>query len=300
MAKKSLLLSGLLITSLAVSAQTVSTFENLVLPGTDTSYLETLSTDGEYPFESGNAKFAGSIQYGGTYQTKFNYSNRQNDTTASWTNQWSVISASGKSSANYGIAYLESDYANFAISQPLGFNLINNAVGEPILGTYINNNTYGYLWMKDNYAAGDYLKLTATGYLSGIATDEAVEVNLANYAQDTTLIKDWTWLDLTPLGAVDSVSIQMSSNNTSTPYYFAFDNLTTSDGICPEIDTLIVKNIIGANADFEWSTLGNSFVSRYEFGVDEQNTPEPNSSTVLNPTSNKYFTANGLAGNKVY
>lgn len=300
MAKKSLLLSAILIATIGANAQTTSTFDNLTLPSADTSFLETQITDGDYSFESGNAKFIGSIQYGGTYQTKFNYSNRQNDTTNSYTNQWSAIAAAGVNSTNYGIAYLESDYTNFNISQILGFNLVNAAAENPILGTYINNSTWGYLWMKENFAAGEYLKLTATGYLNGTVTDETVETYLANYAQDTILIKDWTWLDLTPLGNVDSVTFQMASNNSSTPYYLAFDNLITSDGICPDIDTLILTSIIGNSANFEWTTLGGSFVSRYEFAVDEQNTPEPNSGTIVSPVFNPSFTEYSLSNNKVY
>jgi uncharacterized SAM-binding protein YcdF (DUF218 family) len=54
---------ALLACSLIVSAQTVSTFEDVSLPGTDTTFLDTQipSGDGTYTFESGNVTFYGNI-----------------------------------------------------------------------------------------------------------------------------------------------------------------------------------------------------------------------------------------------
>src|SRR5690349_392228 len=91
-----LALSMLTIGSVSTEAQTISTFDDVTLPGPDTSFLEVLpAVDGIYPFETGNTKFYGKIDYGGTYQAQYNYSNRTDTVNPGYDNQWAAIAGEG-------------------------------------------------------------------------------------------------------------------------------------------------------------------------------------------------------------
>jgi hypothetical protein len=280
-----------LLLALAISgtlqAQTIADFET-PLPSNDTSYLETFSTDGEYAFTSGNITCKGYIQYGGTYLNGFNYSNRQNDSVGNWLNQWSAITASGYNSNNYGIAYLEGDYNDFTQSQIFNINLEGNALGKHILGTYIVNTTYTSKWIEDNYEIGDYLNLNIKGYKNGVLSTDSVVFTLAHKdSTSLTLINDWQWLDLTSLGAVDSIALQMRTNNTLTPFYFAFDNFTTTDGICPSAVDVTINNITTQSATLNWKNIAGLYATHYEIAIDTFHTDEPGNTTNIVTVGNQ-------------
>ncbi len=286
--------------SLSIQAQTVSDFE-LSLPSSDTSYLETLSADGNYPFTSGNVTLTGSIQYGGTYRTWFNYSNRTDSTTEGWTNMWSAFPATGYNSSNYAIAYLETDYPNNPNqTYEHGAQLLGNARGHHITGAYFTTTTYTNLYIKEYYQQGDHLKLIVKGYNNNQPTGN-VEITMAEYtASGLEIINDWTWVELVDLGAVDSITFQMTSTDDYTPFYFAMDNFTTSDGVCPEVTAFTAAETSGNKARLTWQSSNTALVSRYEVAVDQSNTNEPASSTVIYPVALTEFDAVDLTPNTDY
>ncbi|OJU75204.1 MAG: hypothetical protein BGO09_07470 [Bacteroidetes bacterium 47-18] len=301
MTKKSILLSlAVAGWSLSLQAQTVSDFE-LSLPSSDTSYLETLSADGQYPFTSGNVTLTGNIQYGGTYRTWFNYSNRTDSTTESWTNMWSAFPAMGYNSSTYAIAYLEADYPNNPNrTHEHGAQLLGAARGHHIIGAYFTTTTYANLYIKEYYQQGDYLKLTVKGYNNNQPTN-TVEITLADYtASGLEILNNWTWVDLMDLGAVDSITFQMTSTDDYTPFYFAMDNFTTSDGVCPAVTAFAASETSGNKAMLTWQGSNTSMISRYEVAVDQSNTNEPASSTVTYPVALTEFEAVDLTPNTDY
>ncbi len=113
-----------------------------------------------------------------------------------------------------------------------------------VRGMYVTNATYPALSMKygdDNSkkfggADGndpDWFKLSVWGMLDGQETDTIAfyladyrfEDNANNYIVDT-----WTWLELSPLGKVDSLLFGLSSSDVgswgmNTPAYFCVDNI---------------------------------------------------------------------------
>ncbi len=293
--KITLAITAIALTGATLNAQTIATFDDLTLPSNDTSYLETFTTDGEYPFASGNISLIGKIDYGGSYQTWFNYSNRTDDSTNSWTNQWSAITASGvNNSDNYGIAYLE--WNDPESSLEMGIKLTNDAIGEYVLGTYVTNTTWAYLYMEDNYSNSDYLQLVFRGYDNNTFTDSVV----FDLAANGQWINTWEWVDLTILGKVDSITMQLYTADDMTPFYIAFDDFTTSDGICPTVTNLAVDNITETSATITWDNNGGSFTSRYEVVIDRTATLAPLDTTLLNPSIQPEYEATLLNKGTTY
>lgn len=284
-----------------IQAQTVADFET-ALPSADTSFLETFGTDGNYPFSSGNFQFEGAIAYSGTYLTGFNYSNRTDTVTGDWTNMWSAKTGTGYQSSNYLIAYLESNFANSNETMVYGVGIKDSSANQYLYGTYITNTMYAYTWIKENYSAGEKFELIIKGYNNGTFTNDSMIVTMASVTtQDTFLIKDWTWLDLSPLKAIDSFTVQMKSNNPMTPYYFAMDNLTSSDGVCPTIDQLAIENITNNEATITWEQLNTAYITNANIAIDSLDTNEPAANTqITNWTGASSYTFTNLEAGKEY
>jgi len=166
----------------------------------------------------------------------FAVSNVTDNVTPGWGNQYSAIPGGGAGgSSNYGVGYI-------------GFTENPSAtLGAPaqvIDGAFFTNSTYAYFSMlngdafskKFGGATGDdedWFLLTMEGFNGGASTG-TVEFYLADFRfADNGLdyiVDDWTWVDMTSLGAVDSVEFTLSSTDNgifgmNTPAYFAMDNL---------------------------------------------------------------------------
>src|ERR1700748_1172214 len=95
----------------ATHAQTIATFEDVVLPGADTTYLETkFPNNGVYTFQSGNALFYGNVSYG-AYWGDFNCTNGTDTVNPSYSSTAASIVGSGYNhSSNYGVAFVSTDF----------------------------------------------------------------------------------------------------------------------------------------------------------------------------------------------
>ena len=222
-----------------IFSQTVSTFENLTL-ATDTFWNGSDLSGG---FSCGNANFANDYDTTSHSWNGFVYSNKKDSTTAGYGNQYAGITASGYAgSSNYAIA---DEYGNAQVK------LTGSAIGKPVKGFYVTNSTYAYLSMKngDQFAKKfggvtgtdpDWFRLRVLGWKNGALKQQTVDFFLADFrSADSTqdyIVRDWTWLNLQPLGDVDSILFNLSSSDTSfgymnTPAYFAMDNFTTGDAL---------------------------------------------------------------------
>lgn len=218
-------------------AQTVSTFENLTLAA-DTFWDGSDLTGG---FSSGNAGFPNDYNPSWFSWSGFTYSNIQDSVTAGYGNQYAAAPSAGyNGSSNYAIA---NEYGNAKV------RLTGNAAGKLVHGCYITNTTYAYLSMRDGDMFAkrfggvsgydhDWFKLIVKGYLNGVEKTELVEFYLADYRDNNNandyIVHDWRWLNLQPLGNVDSIQFFLSSSDAgqfgmNTPAYFAIDNFTTAD-----------------------------------------------------------------------
>ena len=162
-------------------------------------------------------------------------SNKTDTLTPGFMNQYSVITGSGfENSTNFAVSFNQSV-----------IRLEHEAAGMPVAGMYITNNTYTYLSMQDGDAFAkkfggvtgddpDFFLLTIKKYLDGNLSTDSVDFYLADFrAEDNSqdyIVKDWTFVDLSSLGAVDSLVFSLSSSDVgqfgmNTPAYFCVDQI---------------------------------------------------------------------------
>ncbi len=230
---------SLLLTTTAFS-QTTADFENFTIE--QDTFLN--GADGSQGFQSGNIFIPNFYNDAWMSWTGWSISNTTDVTTPGYLNQYSAITGSGyDGSTNYAVSY------NFAGVQNI-LHLENMAQGEIAQGFHITNSTYAYLSMQegDGFAKKfggvtgddpDFFLLTIKKYLNGQLSTDSIDFYLADYRfSDNTmdyLIDEWTYIDLTSLGAADSLSFALTSSDTgangmNTPGYFCIDNFITTDG----------------------------------------------------------------------
>jgi hypothetical protein len=194
--------------------------------------------DGGGAFQSGNLRFLNN--YNAEYLTwdGFAVSTMTDATTPGWGNMFSAIPGSGEDDAAYAIAYDGADFGN-----PLP---TIEVVGPPAVfaSMSVTNTTYTYLSMLegDDFAKQfggvtgtdeDWYLLTVEGLDASGAVIGAVEQYLADLrfegaSEDDYLLSTWAPVDLTPLGAVAALRLDLSSSDMgewgmNTPGYVAVD-----------------------------------------------------------------------------
>lgn len=206
----------------SVKVITVIDFENVKL-NSDSIWN---GSDGSGSFTTKVATLNNS--YNSTYfsWSGFACSAKKDTKTAGWGNQYSVSAGSGavgskQFALTYGTATLLCDsnsYGNFSIKSAM-----------------ITNSTYAYLEIKNGgygkiFAAGDWFKVTITGYLNGIKTN-TTDYYLADFRDGKSFISNsWNKVDLASLGKVDKVTFTLSSTDNNdygmkTPAYCCIDNI---------------------------------------------------------------------------
>jgi hypothetical protein len=224
MKKNVLLIIGLIGMSINSNAQ-VANFDALTFDSTGVWNGSDLSG----VFEEEGFQFYNSFNPEWSSWSGFSISSQVDDTTAGWSNQYSVYN---------GEAYSGS---NFALGTSGASILFESKVLD---GFYITNSTYAALSMLqgDSFAKkfggasgndSDWFKLSVIGKLDTVVTD-TLEFYLADYrfednSQDY-IVSDWTWLDLNALGEVSELSFEFSSTDNgqwgmNTPAYFCMDDL---------------------------------------------------------------------------
>ncbi len=177
------------------------------------------------------------------------YSNTTDTTTAGAANQYSAFTGGGLASANYGVAFI-----GYAAPPAIEF-----ATPSLVSSASFTNTTYAALSMLDGDsfakkfggASGndpDYFKLTIVGRDAASAVTGTVEVYLADYRfannADDYLLRTWTAVDLSALGAVSRLEFGLASSDNgafgmNTPAYFAMDDLTVTAVPEPELALLL-------------------------------------------------------------
>ena len=238
--------------SFSAKAQTISDFENLTLPKADT-FWNGQSTPNGATFTSGNVVFNNYYNqaFGGYWESGFAYTNKRDSANGTYTNLYGSKAFTGFGGSTNYVTVTESK------KLPI-IKLTGSAAGKIVSGFYCSNSSYAYnTILKGNFGARkfgdttgthsgmpqgsqpDWFKITINKWLGGIKSTDSIDFYLADYrfsnnAQDY-IIKDWTWVDLTSLGNVDSLSFHLSSTDNSvmfgmnTPAFFCMDNFTTKD-----------------------------------------------------------------------
>ena len=193
------------------------------------------------------------------------YSNRTDTGTTGIGGQYTAAAdpAGGQSgSFNYGVAFF-----GWAGRVPT----VSFAGPRAVNSAYFTNNAYAHDSMlngdsftkKFGYeddqgdpvpdgSYPDWFLLTITGKLGGALT-ETVEFYLADYRSDEdSIVDDWTWVDLSSLGTVDTLEFGLTSSDTgnfgmNVPAYFAMDSMD----VVPEPSTIALI-VSGASALLLW------------------------------------------------
>ena len=219
-----------------VSAQTPSDFDNIVTQ-VDTFLNGSEGVDG---YGDGDAFFPT------TFDTDWFY----------WSSGWAISSMTDTLTA--GFANLYSARPGSGLLGSLGYavgqqnaqiKMSADAAELPVKGVFITNSTYAYLSMLlgDDFAKKfggetgddpDYFLLTIRGYANGEVTADSVNFYLADFrfsdnSQDY-IVDSWQYVDLNSLGAVDSLSFELSSSDVgdfgiNTPLFFCIDQFNSSD-----------------------------------------------------------------------
>jgi len=178
------------------------------------------------------------------------YSNKTDNNTPGWSNQYSAITGSG---INPG----ENETGTYALAYSPQSLKFANPSAHQIKGLFVTNTAYAGLSMKygDDFSKKfggtdgtdpDWFMLKVLGMKDGVAID-SVEFFLADYRfEDNTkdyVVETWQWLELSELGKVDSLAFQLSSTDNgdwgmNTPAYFAIDNVYIVPDMAPEVVSL--------------------------------------------------------------
>ncbi len=187
-------------------------------------------------FQSGSATLTNDF----TWTPSFSFwggwavSSKTDTTTPGFSNQYSAYAGGGHQSSNYGVAF--------------GNAPVEFASSSVVQGAYFTNTTYTGLSMKegDFFAKKfggvsgndpDWFKLTIFGKDTQENTTGSVDFYLADYRFDNNqqdyIVNQWEWVDLSSLGAVNSIEFSLSSSDVgnfgmNTPGYFALDTLQVS------------------------------------------------------------------------
>ncbi len=244
--------SALLVLSLPVaSAQAahIVDFEDQGLPAS--SYYDGADLAGQ--FTSVGVDFENTHIPAWNYWYGFGASTMTDTTTPGYGNQYSAITGAGVGgSATYGLFFDDSAADPRAV-------LGNTSVLE---GMYVTNTTYAYRSMLDGDPFSkqfggpsgddaDFFLLTIRGYDQfGVEVANTVDFYLADFRDANNaldyIIDQWTWVDLSALGAVASLGFELSSSDVdptygymNTPGYFAIDDLQ----LVPEPGTALLVGI---------------------------------------------------------
>ncbi len=184
----------------------------------------------------GEAEFFNSFttSYGGYWNKGFAFSNITDSTTSGSGNIYSAKPAMGVlNSSNYAV-----------VQDGSRVLLTGAAANEIVTGFYVTNSTFAYNSMRDGDtfakqfggATGndpDWFELTVRGFTNGVMNSDTVSFYLADFRNsDNTkdyILDTWQWVDLTSLGAVDSLTFTLNSSDAgkwgiNTPAFFAMDN----------------------------------------------------------------------------
>lgn len=209
-----------------VHAQNIADFENFNLP--IDSFLN--GSQGNEEFISGDIQLKNDYNPDWGSWSHWSISSKTDVVTPDYTNDLSVISGAGFESDTYAVAFGDTKiYAAGTDFTPEG--------------VYLNNSTYAYYTIKNGNqfskkfggAEGtdpDYFVVHFVGFDSGEAKD-TVDFYLADFrGEDDYIIDEWTWVDFTSMGTVDSIGVSFESTDVgdfgiNTPLYFCMDNFKT-------------------------------------------------------------------------
>lgn len=222
-------------------------FENPVLAAESAWYGQDQVTDGDTIYTSEYFSFETNYNAGWGSYAGWAVSNVTDNTTPGWSNQYSAITGTGEAGSDqYGVCYVSSWEGSRVF--------LDFTIPWTIDGFFVTNTTYAYFAMLngDDFTKPFGADTNAQGMIDGtngedwflltiyaldedsLQTGDSVNFYLADYRfpldADDYIIDEWTYVDLTPLGAVKGLEFLLTSTDTTggfgmnNPAYFAADN----------------------------------------------------------------------------
>lgn len=249
------------------SQQQVATFENLSLDAESyyngaTDHSGTLDATERFEYQDGLALFR--VYFTQTefyeYWSGTAYSNQTDLTTADWTNfsAYANVPTGGgvEGSENYAFGYI-SGADTISFQCPV-------CTHTEISGAYFTNTTWAYHYINGTYGTGDgygtddYYKLIFKGLNEiGDYNGSETEFYLADFTNgNSTIIDDWTWVDLSALGESYAIEITCVSTDDLTPFYYCMDNLTFD--LVSSVAESTLKSRVYPNPATDFITVENS------------------------------------------
>ncbi len=231
-------------------SQTTSDFESFGI--TQDTFLN--GSDGSGGFTDGNIRLINNFNDAYNSWAGWAISTTTDTETPGFTNQYSSITGSGvNGSATYATAFVSGESL---------LHTVDEGRGGVVEGLYINNSTYAALSMLDgdNYAKKfggedgtdpDFFFVSIKEYGSRNVNNDSIVFYLADYrfdnSSDDYIIDEWTYIDLTQFGNVDTLSFKLYSSDIgqfgiNTPAYFCIDNVITTDMALTSTDDLESQN----------------------------------------------------------
>ena len=267
--KKQILLLATLAFTATVGAQTRAGFDDIKLSNNSVKNGSGAPVSGK--FNSGNVEFANTYQtnFGGFWSNGWAYSNIKNDTNGTYGNLYAAYANTGANSSS-----------KYAVGQQGSIMRIKGVdAGDTVKGLYVTNGTYPALTIKNGDAFSkkfggsngtdpDFFVLIIKAWKNGVKSLDSVNFYLADYRSDSNaldyIVKDWTWVDLSSLGAIDSLEFIMNSSDKgqfgiNTPLFFCVDDVVTKN------DTADFENLSLAANKF-WSKPNTSIRTTYQSG----------------------------------
>lgn len=281
-----------------VMAQTVVDFEELSLEAE--SHWDGSDLSGS--FTSNYVTFFNNYDSEYFIWDGFAYTNETDNTTYSWTNQYSSASGSGVyASSNYVVSWVNSDWMNNYEPIPSVMKFDLETMPEVISGMYVSLNAYTSLYMADgDYYANQkhYLTLRIDAFSTTEYYAVSRDVILADYrfsnAEDGFKFDTWQYVDLSWAEGTDSLTFILLSSDSgeyglNTPAYFCIDNIgeAVPTGI-PQLETDVQDTYsISSGESAELSALASGGVQPYSFqwsaesGLDDYTSQTP----IASPTA---------------
>jgi hypothetical protein len=172
-----------------------------------------------------------------------------NMATAGWTNQCSVYYDDGNGgydgSETFAFHYGYKDESGYGVDARSYISFRDTSKRCTFNSFYVTNNTYAVLSMEygDSFATRpldeahqDWFRLVIDGLDGNGVVTASDTVYLADFRTSSGapgIIKDWTYVDLSPLGSVNALRFDMQGSldngyGLATPAYFCFDDLTVT------------------------------------------------------------------------
>ncbi len=234
---RGILLFTFLTWAIILPAQIISDFEGILQPGD--SVLD--GSAGTTFALSGNAEFpiTWNPDFGGFWAGNWAISSVADDTTSGFANLYGAITGGGHRGS-----------ATFAVGQQGAvIRLLDDAQGKTVRGLYLTNSTYAHNSMRDGDEFAkpfggpdgtdpDFFRLIIRAYRNGALGADSLVFYLADYRFEVDsldyLIDDWQFVDLRPLGPVDSLEFRLESSDVgefgiNTPLFFCVDDLITTE-----------------------------------------------------------------------